>query len=283
MGILYVVGMPAGGARDLTFRARRILEAATLVVAGSRAQAQAVLAPGGIVAPLAGLEDPAPVLEALAGGDVALLQDGRRPGPGAGARRLIAAALDGGYAVVPIPGPALALTALVISGLPADTFLYLGDLPPTPAGRRSLWASAAGEERTLVALVPAEALEAAVGELHAVVGDRTLVLVGVSEAGTEVAWRGSLAAAARAPEVIQQELEPFSGVKVLVIGGGPEEKEIWDEGRLRAAVRAGLEEGLGAKGVSQALSGDSGWPRRRIYDLAVEIGREGAGQRGPNA
>ena len=41
----------------------------------------------------------------------------------------IRAAIEAGVPVVPIPGPVAAITALVVSGLPTDSFTFLGFLP----------------------------------------------------------------------------------------------------------------------------------------------------------
>jgi 16S rRNA (cytidine1402-2'-O)-methyltransferase len=157
----------------------------------------------------------------------------------------------------------------VISGLPADSFVYLGHLPQLPDRRRALLASLSAETRTLVALALPEDLAGLGAEVHAALGRRQVVLVGATEAGTAVVWRGILI-----PEPGWHPAESGNGLHVLVVAGAEEATTLWDEARLRAAVRAGLARGLGAKGVSRALADESGWPRRAIYDLAVELAKE---------
>ncbi|MGD8624915.1 MAG: SAM-dependent methyltransferase [Anaerolineae bacterium] len=269
MGTLYVVGTPAGARKDLTLRARRTLAEADLIAAADLESARDLLARLGITAMPAGVQELPRLLEALAGGDVALLQDGRQIGAGPGEYGAIRAALDNGHQVVPIPGPSLAMTALVISGLPADTFVYLGELPHLPARRQALLASLSTETRTLVALVARPGLPGLLAEMEASLGDRRCVLVGATEGGTGAVWRGELAAGPGQPAP-----ETGEDLQVLVVEGASDEPLLWDEARLRAAVRDGLGRGLGAKGVSRALAADSGWPRRDIYDLAVALSKQ---------
>jgi 16S rRNA (cytidine1402-2'-O)-methyltransferase len=266
MGTLYVVGAPAGAPQDLTLRARRTLAEADLIAAANPESARSLLARLGIGTGLADVSEQSCLLEALAHGDVALLQDGRQIAPTSGEYRAIRAALDGDYPVVPIPGPSLAITALVISGLPADSFVFLGHLP---SRRQALLASLSAETRTLVALVSPPDLPGLLAGMHAALGDRRFALVCATEAGTEVVWQGELAAGPGGSPAKQGE-----DLQALVVEGASGAPILWDEARLRTAVRAGLAQGLGAKGVSHALAADSGWPRRAIYDLAVDLAKE---------
>ena len=49
---------------------------------------------------------------------------------------LVQTVLQAGHQVSPIPGPSAPLAALIVSGLPTDSFLYLGYLPRKQAERR---------------------------------------------------------------------------------------------------------------------------------------------------
>ena len=267
MGTLYVVGAPATGPDDLTMRARRILGSVALVAAGEVTEARLLLARCQIQAPVAPAAGHGPVLQALAAGDVALLLPGRSPVPGPAEQGLVAAALAAGYSVVPVPGPVVALTALVLSGLPADSFLYLGTLPPDAGGRRALLDSLADEARTLVLLARSGELPDLLSLLRDAWGDRPLALwpasPGASQAGP---WRGSLGEALEAGEGLAAGAD-----WVLVAGGAPQESGLaWDEDRLRGEIRARLGRGMGANQIGRELAVPSGWARRDVYRLSVE-------------
>jgi len=265
MGTLYVVGGPASGPDDATIRARRILGSVALVAAGDMPGAHQLLAGREIPAPVAPAARHDLVLQALARSDVALLLSGRSPTPDPDGQSLIGAALAGGFAVVPVPGPILPLTALVLSGLPADGFVYLGDLPHEAAARRALVVSMADEARTLVLLVAPGELPELVALLLGAWGDRPIALWPASPGVAEGAWRGTLdQALAAGPSLAGQAW-------VLVAGGAPRERgRPWDEDRLRGEIRACLERGMGVGQASRELAAASGWTRRDVYRLSVE-------------
>ncbi len=264
VGTLYIVGAPAGDPEDITRRALRILGEVVLVVADDVDHAQRLLAGHGLDTPLLASTNADPSLSALDGGDVAVLLEGWLPSPTGPSFQLVRAAVEGGFAVVPVPGPCLPLTALVVSGLPADSFVFLGELPPEPAPRHDLMASVAAERRTLVALASPHPLPELLSDLRGLFAERPLAVVTASGGATGVAWRGTLG------DVPEEALvEPGSGPCVLVIGGARERAERWDEERLRAEVQRCLEQGLTAREIGPALAAESGWPRRAVYRLAA--------------
>ena len=240
------------------------------MVAGDPGSAQALLNYHGIVTATSLVPENGH-LDALAEGDVVYFFSGLSPVVPEAGRRLIKAVLDGGYPVVPVPGPSLPITALVLSGLPADSFVYLGELPPDPVERAELLAATGQEPSTLLALVPHALLRLVLTDLHNAFGDRPMVLVASSSAGARVVWRGRSGESAT---ISDQVMPP--GSLVLVLGGAPVGVDRWDQGRLDSAIQGLLVEGLGAKEISQQLAGVSGWPRREIYRFTVELARRGA-------
>ena len=77
------------------------------------------------------------VLEALRRGEkLALVSDAGTPLVSDPGFKLVRAALAEDLPVTAAPGPSAALTALILSGLPPDGFLFAGFLPPRAAARR---------------------------------------------------------------------------------------------------------------------------------------------------
>jgi len=268
VGTLYVLGVLDGDPADVTFRARRILEEVALVVADHVDSARHLLAQLGVPTPLAAAGSSGSPVVTLGEGDVALLTGAWSLAPSGAEERLVREAIARGHPVVPVPGPALPVTALVLAGLPADSFLYLGELPAPGAARHELLGSLALERRTIVVVASAPDLADALLVLGELPGERPLVAVAVSNGAADVVWRG---VAARAPDLMQDW--PARERYVLVVGGAREQVSRWDEDRLRSQVRARLALGLGVKEVSRQLAAESGWPRRAIYRLAVDITR----------
>lgn len=272
MGTLYVASLPVGEPDDVTFRMQRILGEVSLIVAVDPRGARRLLSGYKTPGPVALVSSIASITSTLDTSDAALLLEDWLSCPSASEMAVIQAAIEGGHRVVPLPGPSLPIASLVASGIPADSLVYLGELPQLPAARRGLLSQVAGEHRTLLALGSLPTLKAVLTDLFGMLGDRPLAMVAVSDRGLNEMWRGTL----------QQALEPAAklpqrGRCVLVIGGAREAAAYWDEERLRAGIRTYLTRGLGVKETSRQLAAESGWPRREVYDLAVEIDRFPAG------
>jgi 16S rRNA (cytidine1402-2'-O)-methyltransferase len=276
VGTLYVVGAPPGEPDDLTRRALRILREVTLVVTDDEGAGRQFLAEHRLSVPLAPLL-PDAHFEALLEGDVALVLTGHALGPSESARQLIRRALECQHPVVPIPGPSFLITALVLSGLPADSFVCLGQLPSEKLLRRELLNLVVAEQRSLLALAPGALLPDVMADLNDKLGDRSLALVTASAGRAELAWRGAVSAAAR-----EHGWAPLPGDYALVVGGAPDEQIRWEEDRLCAEIQSRRAAGLGVKEISHELAGDSGWSRREIYRLAVELTRGVRAARGGN-
>lgn len=266
MGTLYVAGAPPGNLEDTTFRALRVVREACLLVAGDPARARQWLDRWGVTTPMLPAAQAGQLLPALDTGDAVLLLEQERPDPPVWVHRLIALALEHGHAVAPVPGPSLPVTALVISGLPSESFCYLGVLPESLAARREWLAAVAAERRTLVALSQGQDLSGVLAEMAAALGDRPAVLVAAAEAGVGMLWRGALAGA---QEALPQP--PSPGPWAVVVGGARDQPVQWDQDRLRAEVRTRLARGFAAKEIGRELAAESGWPRREIYRIAVDL------------
>jgi len=264
VGTLYVIGAPLARPEDVTLRAIRILRQVRLVVAGEPEQARRFLDrfdlhPRLILVPQPGygLDE---ALGALETEDIALLQAERYFDP-AGA--LIRTAVARGFAAVPIPGPFLPLTSLVVSGLPADSFVFLGSLSERldlPLPRH------AAERRTLVALEGAGRLAETLARLHSALGDRPLVLDGEFAGWSQGAWRGTLSSA-----LDHLAAYPPQGSCVLVIGAGASQPVRWDADRLQAEIQARLDRRQSASEISRQLAAESGWSKRQVYRQVLDF------------
>ena len=135
MGTLFLVATPIGNLEDISARALRTLREASLIAAEDTRLTRRLLSHYEIHTPLISyfehnkLSRLAQILEHLGAGNVALVSDAGTPALNDPGYELVKAALQAGYPVSPIPGPAAPVAALVSSGLPTDAFLYLGYLP----------------------------------------------------------------------------------------------------------------------------------------------------------
>ena len=156
------------------------------------------------------------------------------------------------------------------SGLPTDAFLYLGYLPRKAAERRRWLEQVADLPYTLVFLEAPHRLLASLQDLRAVLGNRPAAITRELTKRFEEIQRGTL------EEVLDYfDHQPPRGEFTLVIGGRPAEPEDWDESRLRQAVSQGLAASEAPAQLAARLTQLSGWPRRKIYELVLELKNSG--------
>jgi len=205
------------------------------------------------------------VLRALDAGDVALISEAGMPGLSDPGYELVCTAIERGYRVVPVPGPSAPVTALVASGLPSDSFLYLGFLPRRPRDRRRLLAQVAQEERTLIAFETRHRLRKSLVDIEAALGDRPLAVCRELTKLHEEIWRGTISAA----RDHFAEVEP-RGEFTLVIGGASQEHVRWEKARVRDALEELLAAGLARPAAARRVAAASGWSRGEVYGLGLE-------------
>jgi 16S rRNA (cytidine1402-2'-O)-methyltransferase len=271
VGTLYVVGTPIGNLEDVSLRALRILGEVGLIAAEDTRKTRKLLTHFKIETPLTSYHEHNKLikldelLSTLQYKDVALVSEAGMPGLSDPGYELIQAAIAQGIPVVPVPGPSALITALVVSGLPTDSFLYLGFLPRRQKERHQLLASVAGERRTLVAFEAPHRLLASLADLKEVLGKRRIALARELTKLHEEVWRGNIGQA-----LAHFEGNPPRGEFTLVIEGAKEERVMWDEGQVVEALAELLAEGVKKKEAIKVVSDLAGWPKREIYKVALK-------------
>ncbi|MHB1162411.1 MAG: 16S rRNA (cytidine(1402)-2'-O)-methyltransferase [Chloroflexota bacterium] len=269
MGTLYVVATPIGNLEDITLRALRILKEVDLIAAEDTRKTLKLLSHYDIRKPLesyhrhSGPGKLEKLLGILQTQDVALVSEAGMPGISDPGQDLIAAAIERGIPVVPVPGPSALVTALVVSGLPADHFLYLGFLSRVKSARRRLLASVAGLPFTLVVFEAPHRVLATLADMEELLGDRPAAAARELTKLHEEVVRGTISYLrsvfeARAPR----------GEFTLVIGPAaeaPQPAEAEAGEGLRDAARRLRSEGLSSKDAVRRLMEGARVSRREAY------------------
>ncbi len=203
------------------------------------------------------------MLGALAHADVALISDAGTPAVNDPGYELVRAALASGFEVRPVPGPSSPIAALSVSGLPTDTFLYLGYLPHKRTERRKLLAEVSEMRPTLLFLESPHRILESLEDMHDLLGERPICVAREMTKLFEEFWRGDLRGA-----LDYFRAQVVRGEFTLVVGGSPApQQERWTQEEMLAAVRRELESGRSAREISASLAAQGGWSKKEVYAL----------------
>ncbi len=269
-GTLWLVATPIGNLGDLPPRAVEVLAACSLVCCEDTRHTGKLLAHAGIrVERLAVANDHTEMSrvddmlgELGDGHDVAVVTDAGTPGISDPGERLVRAALDAGYNVSAVPGPAAVIMALTISGLPTTRYVYEGFIPRSGRGRTARLAVIAAETRTVVLYEAPHRMERTMADLFAVCGaDRPVAVCRELTKLYEEVVRGTLGSI---------DIGEPRGEYVIVLGGAvPAAVDLSDDD-VRAALRAAVATGATTRDAVAMVAEQLSLPKKQVYALAVE-------------
>ena len=272
-GRLTIAAVPIGQPDDASARLRAALQEAPVIAAEDTrrirrlATALGIRLPGRIVSYYDEVESrrvPVLLAELQSGRDVLLVTDAGMPGVSDPGYRLVAAAADAGVPVSVLPGPSAVTTALVISGLPCDGFVFEG-FPPRRAGERARrFAELAAERRTLVFFESPRRLAVTLTELAAAFGpDRRAAVCRELTKTHEEVLRGPLGELAEAAQ------GGVLGEITLVIEGARAGAGTVSLPEAVRQVAARVEDGVPRRDAIAAVAAELGLARRELYNEVV--------------
>ena len=183
MGELFVVSTPIGNLEDITLRAIRVLKGVDLIAAEDTRTTKILLSRYHIPARLTSYHEHNKKFKSehlvrylKENKNVALVSEAGTPGISDPGYYLIRLAIQQGIKIVPIPGPSAFLAALVVSGLPLDSFVFYGFVP-RKGGKRKKWLREIEEEsKTIVFYESPYRLLSTLKDLIPVTGERILAI-----------------------------------------------------------------------------------------------------------
>jgi 16S rRNA (cytidine1402-2'-O)-methyltransferase len=274
-GTLYVVGTPIGNLGDMTFRAVETLKGVDLIAAEDTRHTGRLLRHFAIDTPQISYHShnwrkrlPELCDRLQAGTTLALVSDAGMPGISDPGFELVEACAEAGIAVVAIPGATAAVTALCISGLAPQPFVFEGFLPPKGRDRQTQLQRLAQEERTLVLYEAPHRLLATLKDLAAGMGaDRRVVIARELTKQYEEVWRGDLGTA-----LTHFQAHPPRGEFTLVIAGqAPPAATVWSEAEIKTRLLALMADGLSRSQASRAVAQETTRLRRDLYQIALSL------------
>lgn len=269
MPSLYIVATPIGNLEDITLRALRVLKEAHLIAAEDTRTTRKLLSRYDIHTPLTSYHDhnkgqKIPVIiKALEEGDVALVSDAGTPVISDPGLELVQAAIDRGVSVASIPGPSAVITALAVSGISAEHFLFLGFLPRRKGERQGLLRSVFELPYTIVLFEAPHRLQQTLADLQEVLGERPIAVVREATKLYEEVFRGTVSQC-------QEHFTQPRGEFTLVVGGKPR-REAPSPLQAEERLRTLLAQGVSSKKARELVATSTGMSRRVVYQIWLRL------------
>jgi len=269
-GTLYIVATPIGNLEDITLRALRVLKEVDLIAAEDTRHTQILLHHFGIRTPLTSYHEhnertkARQLVERLRQGEsIALVSDAGTPTISDPGFRIIVEAIEAEIPIVPLPGASALTAVLSASGLPTDQFVFEGFLPAKQKERRERLQALRAETRTLVFYEAPHRLKEMLNDMHAILGERQIVVAREVSKAYEEFLRGRLSDIAR--QIAERAIK---GELTVIVRGSEEPSEVSQE-QLKNEIdmlRAG---GMRIKEIAELLGERHAYSKKEIYRIAL--------------
>ncbi|MGB3404911.1 MAG: 16S rRNA (cytidine(1402)-2'-O)-methyltransferase [Microcoleaceae cyanobacterium] len=273
-GQLYVVGTPIGNLEDMTFRAVKTLQTVDLIAAEDTRHTGKLLHHFQITTPQISYyqhnqQRRIPELLDLLqqGQSIAIVTDAGMPGISDPGYELVKACVDTDILVVPIPGVSASITALSVSGLDTNQFVFEGFLPAKGKTRKQRLQALKDEYRTIILYESPHRLRQTLRDLVKALDPQQSIVIGRELTKRyETIWRGNLQKA----EQFYRETEP-KGEFTLVVAGTQQELPDLSEAEMITELQQLIQQGQSRSQASRQMAQVSGWSRRQIYQLVLTL------------
>lgn len=198
------------------------------------------------------------------GKTVVVVSDAGMPGVSDPGFPLVQAAAAAGVPITVIPGASAVTTALVLSGLPTDRFVFEGFLPRKSGERKKHLQTLAQEHRTIVLFESGHRIKESLEDMAEVFGDsRKAALCRELTKTYEEVIRGSLG------ELVQRAQAEILGEITMVISGA-ESREA-TEGDIRLELERLAIAGIPKKEAISEVTSRLGVSKREVFDIALSV------------
>lgn len=278
-GILYICGTPIGNLEDITLRVLKILKEVKLIAAEDTRHTKKLLNHYQINTKVTSyyeynkIKKATYLVEMLKNSqDIALVSDAGMPGISDPGYVLVNLALKNNIKIIPIPGVSALITALVVSGLPTDKFVFEGYIPRKIKERKRYFKSIENEERTIIFYEAPHRLKRALKDMLDVWGERKIVIARELTKMYEEIIRGNLS------QVLSEiNTKEIKGEITLVVQGGIRKKEndttdfLKDECIMEEYLKKLKKQGYSSKDIIKITQEKLNLPKNLIYKKLLEM------------
>lgn len=276
---LYLVATPIGNLEDVSARALRILGSCRLVAAEDTRRIRKLLSHFDINKRVISYRDqnrarwiPKLIEKIRNGAGIALVSDAGMPTVSDPGAELVHQCSLEGLPVFVIPGPSAVVSALALSGFPADRFSFVGFPPSRGGARRRFLEGIREREETIVLFEAPHRILLTLKDLEQVLGDRHAAAAREMTKVYEEVLRGRMSEIRCQLEKREQIMGEFT---VVIAGAEPGSKRDLTDEEIRGRYKALIAEGVDPKEALKLLALKCRKTRRELYSM---LRRDGNGE-----
>ncbi|HHU69767.1 MAG TPA: 16S rRNA (cytidine(1402)-2'-O)-methyltransferase [Thermoanaerobacterales bacterium] len=276
-GILYLCATPIGNLEDITLRALRVLKEVDLIAAEDTRNTIKLLNYYDIKTPITSyhehnkIEKGDKLIELLKSGkDIAVVSDAGTPGISDPGTDLVKKAVSENINVDIIPGASACISALTVSGLSTDRFVFEGFLPKNKKEKEVLLEKLRRETRTIILYEAPHRLAASLRTILKILGNREIAVVRELTKMYQEVFRGNM----------KEAIEKFNtdkprGEFTLVIAGNEEvennDANKWEGLSVEEHILMYMKSGKSKKEAVKLTARDRGIPKNKVYKSSITI------------
>ncbi len=274
---LHLVATPLGNLADVSLRSLAVLAAADIVLCEDTRITSRLMQRYSIETRLKPYHDhnaasirPGLLEQLSAGAAIALVSDAGMPMVSDPGYKLVRDCVEHGIAVDVVPGPTAPVTALALSGLPSDRFLFAGFLPAKSGARQRQLQELSTIPATLLLFESAARINASLAGIAEIMGSRPVAVAREMTKLHQEVLRGDAAHI-----LAQLSDRPALKGEISIVIGPPDGEADLSEEDLSARLSDLLRDHPASKAAT-LLARQTGRPKAALYDLAVSLKNGGA-------
>lgn len=277
-GTLYICPTPIGNLEDITLRVLNTLKSVDIIAAEDTRHTIKLLNHYDIKKPLISYHEHNKkergniiINKIISGENVALVSDAGMPGISDPGEDLIKLAIEKGVKVTALPGATALITALVISGLPTEKFVFEGFLSSNSGERLKRLEELKAERRTMIFYEAPHRLKKTLKDIKKVFGKRKLSIARELTKKYEEIFRGYV------DDALNKFNEKVKGEIVIVVEGISEEeikkveRQVWEDISIKEHILLYMNKGFTKKQAIKKVSIDRDIPKSDIYRESIDI------------
>lgn len=276
-GTLYLCATPIGNLDDISVRTLNILKQVDLIACEDTRHSLKLLNHFEISKPLTSYHEhnkaekgQVLIQKMTDGTNIALVSDAGTPAISDPGEDLVKRCIDAGIKVVPVPGPAALINALIVSGQNTGRFTFEGFLSMNRRSRDEHLKSLTNETRTMIFYEAPHKLTRTLDDMYKIFGDRSITIVKEITKIHESVMKTTLSDAIKH---FEQAIP--KGEYVLVLAGKSEqeiksetEKE-FENMTVNQHVDTFISQGIDKKDAIKQVAKLRGLPKRDVYNMYI--------------